>query len=191
MFTYIENILPLALAEKIHKDHFEIKDTDKSSYDRWNDFSTGNKTLPEVYIEPLSKGVVLEITTHLYNDPNSPFYHDKLIRNTDGAVQKYPTGSILPMHRDSALYSITIFLNKDWTAEDGGQFAWRDDETNILQLVQPKFNCGVFYKGSMDTKSSYHGMPVNLSQKTRVGLQLFTWKPSKTANPTAILLENQ
>lgn len=187
MFTYIENILPLSLAENIYKNHFEIKDTDISSYDHWESFSTGNRTLPQVHIEILSKNVVLDITTHLYTDPKSPFYGDKLIRNTDGAVQKYPTDSILPMHRDSALYSMTIFLNKDWTAKDGGQFAWRDDETDILHLVQPKFNCGVFYKGSMDTKSAYHGMPKNLSQKTRVGLQLFTWKPSKIANAGAIL----
>jgi Rps23 Pro-64 3,4-dihydroxylase Tpa1-like proline 4-hydroxylase len=186
MFEYIENVLPIELAEKIHANHFEINKSDKSSYDHWNSFSTCNNTLPEVYIELLPKNVVLDITTHLYNDPDSPFYGDKLIRNTDGAVQKYPSGSMLPMHRDSALYSVTIFLNKEWSAEDGGQFIWQDEDTNILNVIQPKFNCGIFYKGSMDTKSPYHGMPVNLSQNTRVGLQLFTWKPSNTANPSGI-----
>ena len=186
MFTYIENVLPIELAEKMYANHFEINESDLSSYEHWNNDSTANKTLPKVYIELLPKKVVLDITAHLYNDPNSPFYGDKLLRHTDGAVQKYPSGSMLPMHRDSALYSVTIFLNKEWSAEEGGQFVWQDLDTNILHVVQPKFNCGICYKGSMDTQSPFHGMPVNLSQNNRVGLQLFTWKPSTTADPSGV-----
>ena len=200
MFEYIENILPIELAEKICKGHFSIKDSDKSSYEHWPKSATKANTLPEVFIELLPKSVVLEITSHLYSHPESPFYGDKLIRNTDGAVQKYPTNSTLPMHRDRALYSVTVFLNKDWKAEEGGQFRWiedsyvnsDDEESNrIVHMITPKFNCGVVYKGNMEATSELHGMPTNTSHHNRVSLQLFVWKPSINVESSVDFGQNQ
>lgn len=175
MFTYIENVLPTELAERIFSNHSEVKSTDLSSHERWNytDWNSQNKILPEVFLEQLPSSVILEITNHLFSNQNSPFYGDKLIKNTDALVLKYLPGSVLPMHRDNTGYTFTIFLNKEWTAEDGGQFVWQDEDTNILNVVQPKFNCGVYYKNTSGKKCPYHGVPANLSQKNRIALQLF------------------
>ncbi|MEE9329735.1 MAG: 2OG-Fe(II) oxygenase [Parvularculaceae bacterium] len=85
--------------------------------------------------------------------------------------------------------NLLIYLNDDWTAENGGQLElWDFEMKNCIRSVVPKFNrCAVF----STTSTSWHGNPQPVNHpdgKTRRSIALYyytsTWDEAKKAKTT-------
>lgn len=178
MFTYIEDILSIELIDKLYDKYYQISDTDESSHDIWHEKMTENKTLVPTYTVQLSGKDKMLIQYELFNRIGSPFYNMKDVKHCDAAIIKYPTGSKLPFHIDTAIASCTIFLNKSWTLENGGIFQWVD-RNNITHDVVPKYNCGVYSYYGEQQEGAEHGATEVLGENHRAVLQIFLRKPGE------------
>lgn len=178
MFKYIENVFPKEVIDSLHRKYFDIHDSDLVSYDIWVDSMTMDKTLPKNYIQNFSKKDQIQLLTLLYKDSNSPFYNNKRIMNSKISVQKITKGSSIPKHTDTAIGSLTVFLNKEYDTFNGGEFVWWDNEdAKESYSVIPKYNCGVWALNDSGKGAPHEVATVN--NYTRSSIQLFMYTTRK------------
>lgn len=77
--------------------------------------------------------------------------------------------SYIASHHDSDRLSATIYLNREWSYEEGGHFTWQDPETNDWSLFIPKFNNTIVNTGGI----AHATTPVKSKTQFRISLQLF------------------
>jgi hypothetical protein len=77
--------------------------------------------------------------------------------------------SYIASHHDSDRLSATIYLNREWSYEEGGHFTWQDSETNDWKLFIPKFNNMIVNTGGI----AHATTPVKSKTQFRISLQLF------------------
>lgn len=78
--------------------------------------------------------------------------------------------SYISSHRDGSYYkAITIYLNRDWSYDDGGIFNWLDKSDNQWKIIIPKFNYAV-----VNDSGEIHAVtPVLTEDKLRITIQCF------------------
>lgn len=180
-YTVIDNFLPASLVDYIVNRYGELnRITDLSSYDRWTDLVTKNKTLPECYINNIVGKEKFLILDAAVQAPGSPYIqlNPTLFNNSAIAIQKIPTTGYIPEHWDDCVASLTLFLNKE--PVKGGDFVWRDTE-GTEHVIQPKYNraiCAVFDKQLAETgstQSANHWTTPVESEQHRISLQMFIY----------------
>ena len=181
MFNYIENIFPQDLIDSLHNNYITVKEDDLTGHDIWPPLMTVDKTLPINYTEHISKKDKLLVLSFLFDNEDSPFYKDARIRFTNIAIQKISPGSRIPRHSDTALGSLTVFLNKEYDTSNGGEFIWwPNEESEVSYSVIPKYNCGVWALYNEGDVWPHEVTTVN--NYARVSIQFFIW--GKDQDPT-------
>ena len=187
MFNYIENVFPQDVIDSLHNKYITVKENDLKSYDIWPPLMTEDNTLPINYTEEISKKDKLTLLSLLHDNKDSPFYNNNSLRYTNIAIQKISPGSKIPKHCDSAIGSLTLFLNKEYDTSNGGEFIWcENEESKVSYSVIPKYNCGVWalynegdaFPHEVSTVNNYH----------RVSIQFFVW--GKDRDPTNYQIRN-
>lgn len=152
-FTYYENILSLELINELHDFYYgNILDMSRNVYGNGlvDAFLVGEwrAVLPSTI--NLSKEFQLRIIEELYNNENLPFYKNKKMIRTVGElpmrINNFLPGGKFPPHTDNAWGSMTLFLNKEWKPEWGGNFVWYEDEDTNQEnghSIAPNYNCGI------------------------------------------------
>jgi hypothetical protein len=174
MTTYKENILSLDVIE--HFDQYcKLLPTDDSSNYSWKEEFTKASGRPECFSQQFEGDERFMIQNDLYTNPESPFYKDKRIRNTNVAIQKYPKGASILCHSDRNIGSFTIFLNKEWGPNDGGMLHWETDEGDKCLL--PKYNCGIIITtdGLNNKPGPKHWVSAVKSDTPRCAIQIFMY----------------
>ena len=85
-------------------------------------------------------------------------------------VYLWTKGSYIPVHNDGS-YSkaATIYLNKEWSYNDGGMFNWYNKDEEKWNAVLPSFNLCL-----LNDKLQLHGTsPVTSENNVRITLQIF------------------
>jgi hypothetical protein len=93
-----------------------------------------------------------------------------LQKNNGASIYIWTNGSYIPSHNDG-IYSkgITIYLNRDWSFNDGGMFNWYEKSQNEWKAVLPSFNMAM-----LNDKLQLHGTSaVTTKNKARITLQIF------------------
>jgi Rps23 Pro-64 3,4-dihydroxylase Tpa1-like proline 4-hydroxylase len=84
-------------------------------------------------------------------------------------VALYSRQSFIPWHDDRThLFSITVYLNKEWNIDWGGYFVY-EDENKELKAIPPIFNNCIAF----DTPLNHSVFLTNLNAPLRESLQLF------------------
>jgi len=190
-YTVIDNFLPVHVTDYLVNRYGDLnRITDLSSYDRWTDLVTQNKTLPECYINNIVGKEKFLFLDYVVNAPDSPYsqINPTLFNNSAIAIQKIPTTGWIPEHWDDCIASLTLFLNKE--PIEGGDFVWRDAE-GTEHVIQPKFNraiCAVFDKQLAETgstKSFFHWTTPVKSEQHRISLQMFIYTDREKNSDTS------
>jgi hypothetical protein len=96
---------------------------------------------------------------------------DLPLQEAGGAmIYLWTNGSYIPSHSDG-IYSkgVTIYLNRDWSFNDGGMFNWYEKSENEWKSVLPSFNMAM-----LNDKLQLHGTSaVTTRNKVRITLQVF------------------
>tara|TARA_B110000444_G_scaffold258548_1_gene299757 strand:+ start:2704 stop:3357 length:654 start_codon:yes stop_codon:yes gene_type:complete len=151
-FTYFENILSTQLADELHDYYYKkVIELSRPVYgDQLVEHFLNGKArqvLPSTV--NLTQDQQLRILEELYNNEQLPFYKDKRILRGLGLpmrINNFLPGGGFPPHTDNAWGSMTLFLNKEWKEEWGGNFVWyTDEDTNQENGIAhtPKYNCGI------------------------------------------------
>lgn len=151
-FTYYEDILSPGLINELHDYYYgNIINLSRGVYgDQLVDtFLEGEarKVLPSTI--NLNADHQLRIVEELYNNENLPFYKNKKMMRSLGLpmrINNFLPGGGFPPHSDNAWGSMTLFLNKEWEPEWGGNFVWYKDEDAEQEngiAITPKYNCGI------------------------------------------------
>jgi hypothetical protein len=181
MFNYIENVFPQDVIDSLHNKYITVKEDDLTSYDIWPPLMTEQNTLPANYTQHISKKDKLLVLSLLFDNEDSPFYNDARLRYTNIAIQKISPGSRIPRHTDTALGSLTVFLNKEYDTSNGGEFLWwENEESKVSYSVIPKYNCGVWALYNEGDAMPHEVTTVN--NYHRVSIQFFIW--GKDQDPT-------
>ena len=77
--------------------------------------------------------------------------------------------SYIARHHDSNRLTATIYLNREWSYEEGGHFTWLDSETDTWKLSIPEFNNMIVNTGGI----AHATTPVKSKTQFRISLQLF------------------
>lgn len=98
-----------------------------------------------------------------------PKKHKQLIDTGGSLIYLWGKDSYIASHTDYA-YSkaITVYLNKDWSYNDGGLFNWKDENNNKWNMTIPSFN-----KAIINTSGSEHGTTPVKSEQLRITAQIF------------------
>jgi hypothetical protein len=158
-FQYIENILSEELLAQL------------SRYCNMDNHDETHWFLKARYRSSIDQSDVLLIVEHLMKNKQSPFYKDRrLLTKHQIHINKLGPGGALPPHTDTVCGSLTVFLNEEWSEDDGGLFVWTDVDGEQHSVV-PKYNCGVWDRWDIPTTGSLH--EVTVSNKPRYSLQVF------------------
>lgn len=159
-FHYVENVLPEDILHNLTSNYCNMDSHDSTHW-----------FLRERYQSSISDSDSMLIVNHLITNKDSPFYKDRrLLTRSMIHINKLGVGGALPPHTDTVAGSLTVFLNNDWSEEDGGLFQWTDTDNNQHRIV-PKFNCGVWDRWDIPTTGSLH--EVTECAKPRYSLQIF------------------
>jgi hypothetical protein len=169
MYLIQDNVLSIDLVDSLHEKYAKILDTDLSSYEIWPKETTQYGALPESFAANIEGSERINIITELYNNPSSPFYKNKMIRNGRIAIQKLVDGGSIPVHSDVCIGSLTLFLNKDEI--QGGEFYWTDKDGN-KHCVTPAYNRGVYTLADTVVTTASHGVNPVIGSN-RYTLQMF------------------
>ena len=169
MYLVQDNVLSTELVDRLHEKYARILDTDLSSYKIWPKEVTQDNSLPESFASNIEGVERINIITELYNNPDSPFYKNKMIRNGRIAIQKLLDGGSIPVHSDVCVGSLTLFLNKDII--QGGEFYWIDCNGAEHQ-VSPAYNRGVYTLADTVITTANHGV-ITVVGSNRYTLQMF------------------
>ncbi len=91
-------------------------------------------------------------------------------------------GSYITWHPDDRYpYSGTIYLNEEWDSNDGGLFLYKENETNEIRGIEPKYNTMVVNSATETNKHNYHCVTyiVPGSLKKRITIQWRTTPKEK------------
>ena len=176
MFKYIENVFPEEVIDSLNEKYCAVKDDDLSSHDMWINVMTLDRTLPENHIQNFSMQDRIKVLALIHNDPKSPFYKDNRIKHADISAQKITVGSHIPKHVDRDVSaSLTVFLNKEYDTDNGGEAIWWENETTEESYsVIPKYNCGIWATYEDGVLMPHAVSPVNVH--TRTTIQVFVWQ---------------
>jgi hypothetical protein len=96
---------------------------------------------------------------------------DLPLQEAGGAmIYLWTNGSYIPSHSDGVYAkAITIYLNRDWSFNDGGMFNWYEESQNEWKSVLPSFNMGMLN----DTLQLHGTSAVTTKNKMRITLQVF------------------
>jgi hypothetical protein len=151
-FTFYENILSNELVDELHDYYYgRIEERSIPVYGKKfvDIFKVGKarKVLPGTV--NLTQHQQLRILEELYGNPNLPFYKEKRLLKDLGLpmrINNFLPGGGFPPHTDFAWGSMTLFLNKEWNEEWGGNFVWYEDDDTEQEngiAITPKYNCGI------------------------------------------------
>lgn len=186
-FTYHENILSQKLIDELH-DYYYLKVIQLSR-------PVYGDVFVEQYLNGKSRIVVpatvnttpdqqLRILEELYGNESLPFYKNKQILRGLAypmRINNYLPGGGLPPHTDHAWGSMTLFLNKEWKEEWGGNFVWWTDEDTEQEngiAYSPKYNCGILDCYPEPTDGCLHR--VEKVTQERISVQAF-WNDRTTS----------
>ena len=186
-FTYYENILSQELIDELH-DYYYLKVIHLSR-------SVYGDVFVEQYLNGKSRQVVpstvdltsdqqLRVLEELYSNKNLPFYKNKQILKGLAfpvRINNYLPGGGLPPHTDHMWGSMTLFLNKEWKEEWGGNFVWWTDEDTEQEngiVYTPNYNCGILDCYPEPTDGCLHR--VEKVTQERISVQAF-WNDRKTS----------
>jgi hypothetical protein len=175
MYCYRNNVLSDELIDSLNAKYARVLDTDLSSYDIWPKEATQDNSLPESFATNIEGAERMAIIDYLYSNADSPFYKDKRVRASRIAVQKLLDSGSIPVHTDTCVASMTLFLNKDNIG--GGEFFWIDDD-GFEHCVVPKYNKGIFTIAETSVTTLFHGVK-QVTGHNRYTLQLFIWEHEK------------
>ena len=66
-------------------------------------------------------------------------------------------GSYITWHSDNNYpYSGTIYLNEEWDSNDGGIFLYKENETNEIRGIEPKYNMMVVNYKTETSEQNFH-----------------------------------
>jgi len=146
---YIQNFLDYSTYKKIHYDVFKSKlinlNSTKKSWDNGLKYGYKNfvqNTGLDINYLPLQKIKIL-----LENN----FFHKIKIKNYKPLIHSMTKGSGINWHDDHGhVYGITYYINRRWNMKFGGEFLFRDKNTNgFIPLVG---NSIVIVKAPLDHK---------------------------------------
>ena len=151
-FTYHENILSQELIDELH-DYYYQKVIELSRPVYGDQIVEAYLNGPTRLVLPatvnLTSDQQLRVLEELYGNERLPFYKNKQILRGLAypmKINNYLPGGGLPPHTDQAWGSMTLFLNKEWKEEWGGNFVWWTDEDTEQEngmAYTPKYNCGI------------------------------------------------
>jgi len=166
-----DNVLPLELLHHIVKVSSATPgyDTNLNSWDEWLHRGSG-----EIRLRSLFGDLRLYILEHL-----QAAFCEHTLDLTDATViyQEFYEGALINWHDDcrpdvTDQYASTIYLNDDWTTEDGGAFVFEAD-ANTEQYVTPSFNTAVLLRPPVQHRVS----PCTAGEKVRKTIQIFGGTP--------------
>lgn len=89
------------------------------------------------------------------------------------AINVWTKNSYIPSHSDRSYdKGITIYLNREWSYDDGGLFNWFDKKSGEWKVIVPKFNNAVVN----DLGEMHATTPVLTDSQLRITLQCFVSK---------------
>ena len=93
----------------------------------------------------------------------------QLVDSKSAMIYVWSKNSYIPTHND-AVYSkaITIYLNKNWSYNDGGLFHWQDSESLVWNSISPTYN-----KAVVNDSGYLHGITPVKSKEFRITAQTF------------------
>lgn len=151
-FTFYENILSESLIEELHNYYcgntlnLSAKQHGQHIVD-WFVASDARGVVPATV--NLTSDHQMRILDELYSNEHLPLYKNKKMLRGLGfpmRINNFLPGGTLPPHTDTVWASLTLFLNKEWKEEWGGQFVWYKDEDTEQEngiAYTPKYNCGM------------------------------------------------
>ena len=180
MFEYVENFLSPHIIAKFDK-YCALNESDTSSDYAWNPAFTKDNDNVECFTQKPTDNELWLLRDDIYHNKDNPLYQNKIVRNMDCAIQKYPQGAVLNAHKDRCVGSITVFLNKEWNKDDGGMFHWVDDDAEGNgYCVLPKYNCAIINTPPKDHDNKNilgqtHWVTEVLRADPRCCIQMFIW----------------
>lgn len=95
--------------------------------------------------------------------------HKPINISKSAMVYVWSKNSYIPMHDDD-IYSkaITVYLNENWSYNDGGMFNWYDPNSKEWKNIEPSFN-----KAVVNDSGYSHGITPVKSSHSRITLQVF------------------
>lgn len=119
--------------------------------------------LPKVLSNELKDNLILFNNKYIFD------YQTDVV-DKEFMIFVWTQGAYIPAHRDDKYKKgMTIYLNRDWAEEDGGQFNWQDLETNELHTYTPVFNSAAIN----DDHTLHFTHPVKAVNKPRITVQAF------------------
>jgi hypothetical protein len=137
--------------------------------------TTTNLSWDETIIKD-SKPVIVyflpnKITTQIKQELLDLKLINSLEENLSAMVFVWTPGSYIPIHQDNSETDrkvFTVYLNDDWSIEDGGLFHYLDKDENIWKSVVPEQGLLVY-----NDNNEKHYTTVTHEGKIRISLQMF------------------
>jgi hypothetical protein len=178
----IENFLTpevLSITEEIKK-NYKSQDNKRLGWTNatWDPYLFGPSAL--TFVIPIPE--LDEYLLPLFEKADPIFKGAKL----DTQFCLWGKGSTIPFHNDNHVaFAATVYLNEQWSIEDGGLFLWKDHNTNELLVVNPEYNICVIN----NLHESHHVSIVNYGAKElRMTLQIWA-HVSHVDNNTPLALD--
>jgi len=98
-----------------------------------------------------------------------PTQHKQLVESGSAMIYVWSRNSYIPTHAD-AIYSktITVYLNKRWSYNDGGLFHWQEKDSLEWKTISPTYN-----KAVVNDSGFLHGTTPVKSIDFRITVQTF------------------
>jgi len=101
---------------------------------------------------------------------NNNIFDKKYFDYVDVKLNIWTKNSYIPSHSDGSYHkAVTIYLNREWTYDDGGIFNWLDKKDGHWKVIVPEFNYAVVN----DSGETHATTPVLTEDKLRVTIQCF------------------
>ena len=95
-----------------------------------------------------------EIMKCVENKIDINFDHENLVFSP--SIYVWSGGSYITWHLDDGYpYNGTIYLNEEWDSNDGGIFLYKENQTNEIKGIDPKYNSMVV---NLATKKDLHNL---------------------------------
>jgi len=117
--------------------------------------------------------------------------------NWGGGYHLLPKGGFLNVHKDFNIHphmqlhrrlNLLIYLNRNWTKEDGGQLEFWDMKTKTqIASIVPSYNLGAMFETS---EISYHGNPNKVTRSDGYGRLAYNLYYYTKTRPGAIIEEH-
>lgn len=147
----IDNFLPDDFAAALHREILNLKDMSQS-----NDYIFAKNKFEYPALEavgPYGKELKRFLLSDEFADALSKMYGKTLFVDanfTGGGVHRGGSGSFLDMHADFERHpgekdwvrelNILLYMNKDWTAENGGALDLKHADTGEAAVIEPLYN---------------------------------------------------